>query len=56
MTIYLPLSSTLCLAMTDPALIEKLFAGAGKLRAGYEEFEERIEADGFPAQGHGFSK
>lgn len=55
-TIYLPLSSTLCLAMTDPALIEKLFAGAGELRAGYEEFEKRIEADGFPAQSVAFLK
>jgi hypothetical protein len=47
-TIYLSLSPTLCLAMTDPVLIEELFEGARKVRAGYEEFEKRIAADGFP--------
>jgi len=41
-TIYLPLSPTLCLAMSDPALIEELFEGARKERAGYEEWENRI--------------
>jgi len=50
-TIYLPLSPTLCLAMTDPALIEDLFEGARKVRAGHEEFEKSIEADGFQARG-----
>ena len=50
-TIYLPLSPTLCLAMTDPALIERLFEGAQMVRGGYEEFEQRITADGFPARG-----
>jgi hypothetical protein len=50
-TIYLPLSTTLCLAMTDPALIDELFEGARKVRDGCEAFEKRIEADGFPAQG-----
>ena len=50
-TIYVPLSPMLCLAMTDPALIEELFDGARKVRAGYAEFEGRIEADGFPARG-----
>lgn len=48
-TIYLSLSPTLCLAMTDPVLIEELFEGARKVRAGYEGFENRIAADGFPA-------
>jgi hypothetical protein len=50
-TIYLPLSPTLCLAMTDPALIGELFEGARIVRVGYEEFEQRIAADGFPARG-----
>lgn len=50
-TIYLPLSPTLCLAMTDPALIEELFEGARKARTGYEELEHRIAADGFAARG-----
>ncbi len=45
MTIYLPLSPTLCLAMTDPALIEELFAGAKKVRDSYDEFEKKIQAD-----------
>jgi hypothetical protein len=55
-TIYLPLSPTLCLAMTDPVLIEELFEGARKVRAGYEEFEKRIAADGFPAGAAAFLK
>jgi hypothetical protein len=55
-TIYLPLSPTLCLGMTDPALIEDLFEGAGKVRAGCEAFEKKIEADGFPAKGMGLLK
>jgi hypothetical protein len=55
-TIYLPLSRTLCLAMTDPALIQELFDGARKFKAGYEELEKRIEADGFPARGVAFLK
>jgi len=55
-TIYLPLSPTLCLAMTDPTLIEELFEGARLVRTGYEEFEKRIEADGFPARGMAFLK
>jgi hypothetical protein len=53
-TIYLPLSPTLCLAMTDPTLIEELFEGARRVRAGYAQFEKRIEADGFPARGVAF--
>ena len=48
-TIYLPLSPTLCLAMTDPALIEELFEGARRARAGYEEFENRMASDCLPA-------
>jgi hypothetical protein len=50
-TIYLPLSPTLCLAMTDPALIEELFEGARNVRASSEGLERRIAADGFPARG-----
>lgn len=53
-TIYLPLSPTLCLAMTDPALIEELFDGARKVRAGYEHWEKVISEQGFPAQGVAF--
>jgi hypothetical protein len=49
-TIYLPLSPTHCLAMTDPALIEELFEGARKVRTGCEEFEKRIEEVGYPAR------
>ncbi len=55
-TIYLPLCPTLCLAMTDTALIEELFEGARKVRAGCEAFEKRIETDGFPPSGIGFLK
>jgi hypothetical protein len=55
-TIYLPLSPTLCLAMTDPVLVEELFEDARKVRAGYEEFEKRISADGFPAGAAAFLK
>lgn len=54
-TIYLPLSPTLCLAMTDPALMEELFEGARSVRAGYEEFENRI-ASSFPAGAAAFLK
>jgi hypothetical protein len=50
-TIYLPLSPTLCLAMTDSALIEELFAGVRKVRDNCEAFEKRIAAEGFPAAG-----
>jgi hypothetical protein len=31
--------------MTDPALIEELFAGAKKVRDSYDEFEKKIQAD-----------
>jgi uncharacterized protein DUF4238 len=47
-TTYLTLSPTLCLAMTDPVLIEELFENARKLRARCEEFEKRIAAGGLP--------
>lgn len=53
-TIYLPLSPKVCLAMIDPALIEELFEDARKVRAGYEKFEKRIETDGFPSRGVAF--
>lgn len=53
-TIYLPLSPTLCLAMTDPALVEELFEGAWIVRVGYEEVEKRIAADAFPAGAEDF--
>jgi hypothetical protein len=55
-TIYLPLSPTLCLAMTDPALMEELFEGARKVRAGYEKFENRIASGGLPAGAAAFLK
>jgi hypothetical protein len=32
-------------------LIDELFEGARKVRAGCEAFEKRIEADGYPARG-----
>jgi|GEM_PF-1196065 len=48
-TIYLPLTPTLCLAMTDPALMEELFEGARRVRDGYEEFESRIASGALPA-------
>jgi hypothetical protein len=41
-TIYLPLAPTLCLAMTDPALIEELFEGARKVRTGYRDWEMKV--------------
>jgi hypothetical protein len=55
-TIYLPLSPTLCIAMTDPALMEQLFEGARRVRAGYEEFENRIAWGGLPAGAAAFVK
>jgi hypothetical protein len=45
-TIYLPLSPTLCLAMTDRALIAKLFADARKVESGYRKGSKRIERQG----------
>jgi len=45
-TIYLPLGSTLCLAMTDPALVEKLFDGARRVRTGYAEMQSRTPTRG----------
>jgi len=50
-TIYLPLSPTLCLAMTDPALIGRLMEGARKVRRGYKKWEKKISRQGFTAQG-----
>ena len=49
-TIYLPLSSTLCLAMTDPALIEELFAGARKVRTGFDELKGKTPTRGSPSE------
>ncbi len=49
--IYLPLSPTLCLAMTDRALVRELFACARRARVGHHELERRMAADGFPAHG-----
>ena len=45
-TIYLPLSATLCLAMTDPALMEELFAGARKVRDGYKKWQKKTKLKG----------
>jgi hypothetical protein len=50
-TIYLPLSPTLCLAMTDPQLIAKLFAEAKKVNAGCEKLKKKISRQGFTARG-----
>jgi hypothetical protein len=48
-TIYLPLSPTLCLAMTDPALIDELFAGARKVRTGFDELKRKTPTRGSPS-------
>lgn len=53
-TIYLPLSPTLCLAMTDPGLLEELFKGARKVRAGYEEWKTKMAAVDPTARGTAF--
>lgn len=53
-TIYLPLSPTLCLAMTDPGLLEELFMGAQKVRAGYEEWKTKMAAVDPTARGAAF--
>ena len=49
-TIYLPLSSTLCLAMTDPALIAELFEGARKVRTRFNELEGKTPTRGSPRE------
>jgi hypothetical protein len=53
-TIYLPLSPTLCLAMTDPGLLEELFKDTQKVRAGYEEWKTKIAAGDPTARGAAF--
>jgi hypothetical protein len=50
-TIYLPLSSMLYLAMTDPALIEDLFAVARKVRTGFDELKGKTPTLACPASG-----
>jgi uncharacterized protein DUF4238 len=55
-TIYLPLSPTLCLAMTDPGLLEELSKGARKVRAGYEEWKTKMAAVDPTARGTPFGK
>jgi Protein of unknown function (DUF4238) len=49
-TIYLPLSSTLCLAMTDPAVIAELFEGARKVRTGFNELKGKAPTRGSPRE------
>jgi len=49
-TIYLPLSPTLCLAMTDPALMEELFEGARKVRTGFKELQAKTPTRGSPGE------
>jgi hypothetical protein len=41
-TIYLPLAPTLCLAMTDPALVADLFAGARKVESQYKQDRRKL--------------
>jgi Protein of unknown function (DUF4238) len=50
-TIYMPIAPTLCLAMTDPALMAELLAGARKVEAGYKKWKKRVSRDGFTARG-----
>lgn len=47
-TIYLPLSPTLCLAMTDPVLMEELLEGLRKVRAMYKEYQRKTPTQGSP--------
>jgi hypothetical protein len=49
-TIYLPLSPTLCLAMTDPPLIEELLEGARKVRTGFKELQGKTPTRGSPGE------
>jgi Protein of unknown function (DUF4238) len=49
-TIYLPLSPTLCLAMTDPVLVEESLEGARKVRAGYKEMQGKTPTRGTPEE------
>jgi hypothetical protein len=41
-TIYLPLAPTLCLAMTDSALVADLFAGARKVESQYKQDRRKL--------------
>jgi hypothetical protein len=45
-TIYLPLAPTLCLAMTDPAVIAEIFAGARKVESGYKKTIKKMSRRG----------
>ena len=49
-SIYMPLAPTLCLAMTEPALVEVLFEGARKVRAGYKELGSKSPTQGSPEE------
>jgi len=49
-TIYLPLSPTLCLAMTDPVLVEELLEGARKVRTGYKKMQSKTPTRGTPEE------
>ncbi len=55
-TIYIPLSPTLCLAMTDPLLMQKLFEDARSVRVGYEKFENMVASGGLPGGAAPFIK
>src|SRR6266852_926939 len=53
-TIYLPLAPTLCLAMTDRALIAKLFADARKVESGYKKGRKRMQRQVLTEEAAGF--
>jgi hypothetical protein len=53
-TIYLPLSPTLCLAMTDRVLVEELFESARRARTGHKELKKKISTQGLTPEAAGF--
>jgi hypothetical protein len=50
-SIYLPLCPTLCLGMTDPLVVSKLFEGERKINTNYKKLEKKISRRGFTAKG-----
>lgn len=53
-TIYLPLAPTLCLAMTDPAVIAELFAGARKIESSYKKARKKMPRRGLTEEAAAF--
>jgi hypothetical protein len=53
-SIYLPLCPTLCLGMTDPLVVSKLFEKGRGIDANYKNLEQKISRRGFTANGIAF--